>query len=43
MSDQMRGIRYTRNITFLLVQSSKPNVKIVVGHGAPKVGDEGYE
>ena len=42
MTDQIVGIINNINGIFWSVQSNIPNVKIVVGHGNPKVGDEGY-
>ena len=38
---QVKGIINKAPGNFLSVHKSKPNVKIVVGHGRPNVGDEG--
>ena len=40
-TDQITGIIRIAAGIFLSVKSNKPKVKIVVGHGRPKVGDEG--
>ena len=41
ITDQRTGIIQTTGESFLSTQQIKPNVKIVVGHGKPKVGVEG--
>ena len=40
-TDQMNGMIRIATGQFLYDRSNKPKVKIVVGHGRPKVGEEG--
>jgi len=41
MTDQINGMIRIAIGHFLSLRSNKPKVKIVVGQGRPKVGDEG--
>ena len=42
MIDQIDGMINKAAGHFLSVRSNTPKVKIAVGHGSPKVGDDGY-
>jgi len=42
MIDQSSGMMNITRGNFLVLNSRRPKVKIVVGQGSPNVGEEGY-
>ena len=40
--DQINGMMSKFTEIFLSLRSNRPNVNMVVGHGRPKVGEDGY-